>query len=90
MNATSVTLPTCVDVSGTDITVNNLRAVSRRTYQQTFQVYGGPGVSDHVLQLLLPGFHPPLGAQRHDCEWRRSLKQNKQTKKRPKTKTKPG
>lgn len=36
------------------------------TYQQTFQVYGRPGVSDHVLQLLQPGFHPPLGAQRHD------------------------
>lgn len=38
-----------------------------RSYQQTFQVYGRPGVSDHVLQLLQPAFHPPLGAERHGC-----------------------
>lgn len=40
------------------------------TYQQTFQVYSTSGISDHVLQLLQPGFHPPLGADRHDCSSR--------------------
>lgn len=39
--------------------------VSHLTYQQTFQVYGRPGIAYHVLQLLQPGLQPPLGAQRH-------------------------
>ncbi len=47
--------------------INNLWGVSHLTYQQTFQVYGRSGISDHVLQLLQPGFHPPLGAERHGC-----------------------
>lgn len=36
------------------------------THQQTFQVDGRSGVSDHVLQPPQPGFQPPLSAQRHD------------------------
>lgn len=39
----------------------------QETYQQTFQVNGGPGISDRFLQLFQPGFHPPLCAQRHAC-----------------------
>jgi len=71
LDASSITLPnclhTCIAFQRIHNIINNPWGVSHLTYQQTFQVYGRSGVSDHVLQLLQPGFHPPLGAQRHDC-----------------------
>lgn len=80
LSVNSITLPDCVHtwVTGQHGTINNLWGVFHLTYQQTFQVDGRSGISDHVLQLLQPGFHPPLGAERHDCGVGRSkLSQSK-------------
>lgn len=80
-----VFVPACVSsVSVNRAIINNpwSEVYPNRSYQQTFQVYGRPRVFDHVLQLLPPVFHPPLGAERHGCSRDSFGNVNKKNKKK--------